>query len=218
MPPIDKRTLETLRPYLKLGEALGAVLQQIAPHSVDKIRITYWGNIVDLDALPLTRAIQCGYLRNISGDTVNAVNAPHKIKEMGIAIEVTKSNSDSDYNELIQVEADSSRQQTSTVAGTLIGKAQRPRLIHLNGHSIEVNLQGAAPLLILRNHDVPGIVGMLGTLLGRHNVNIANMSLSRLEGSDYALSLYELDSDPPPEALKELRDHPHIQSTHLIHA
>ena len=81
-----------------------------------------------------------------------------------------------------------------------------------------MNLQGAAPLLILRNHDVPGIVGMLGTLLGRHNVNIANMSLSRLEGSDYALSLYELDSDPPPEALKELRDHPHIQSTHLIHA
>ena len=217
MPSVDRRALEVLRPYLKLGEGLGAVLQQITPGAIDKLRITYWGNVVDLDVLPLTRAIQCGYLRNISGTEVNNVNVTRKFKEMGIQVEVTQSNKESDYNEFIQVEAGSPNQEFSSVAGTLIGKAQRPRLVYLNGYDIEVNLEGAA-LLVLRNEDIPGIVGMLGTLLGHHSVNIANMSLSRQEGRDYALAIYELDSDPPPEALKELSEHPKIRSVHLVHA
>ena len=216
MPSVDAHTLETLVPYLKLGERLGSVLQQITPDAIDKLRITYWGHIIEFDVIPLTRAIQRGYLLNICGDAVNDVNAPHKLKELGIEVEVVKSNNEVDYTELIQVEAISPDNQSFTVSGTLIGKAQRSRIVYINDHDVEVNPEGI--LLLLENEDRPGIVGMLGTVLGRDSVNIANMSLSRHREGDSALSIYELDSDPSPEVLKEIGSHPGIQKVLLVHA
>ena len=87
------------------------------------------------------------------------------------------------------------------------------RLVHLLGHLIEVTPEGI--LLILRNRDVPGIVGLLGTVLGKHKVNIANMSLSRTPGGD-ALAVYELDSKPSDEALKEIKSHPAILGLQVV--
>ena len=140
MPSIDAHTLEILEPYLKLGERLGSVLQQITPDEIEKLRITYWGQIIEFDAIPLTRAIQRGYLLNISGDAVNDVNAPHKLKELGIEVEVVKSNSKVDYTELVEVEAISSDKKRFVVSGTLIGKT--PRIVYLNGHDVELNPRG----------------------------------------------------------------------------
>jgi D-3-phosphoglycerate dehydrogenase len=100
------------------------------------------------------------------------------------------------------------------VSGTLIGTAQNPRLVGLLGHSVEVTPAGY--LLVLRNRDVPGIVGMLGTVLGKHQVNIANMSLSRSSSSAEALAVYQLDSRPSEEALKEIRSHPAILGLQVI--
>ncbi len=216
MPSVDSRTLQILRPYLNLGEKLGTILQQLAPKRVEKLRITYWGKIVDLDAMPLSRAIMRGYLRKISGQHVNDVNAPRILSQLGVQVEVVKSTTEADYTELVQIEAVCAEGKTYVIAGTLLGKSQHPRVVFLNGHEVEVSPAGT--LLILENRDVPGIVGMLGTVLGKDNCNIANLSLSRRAGGERALAVYEVDSVPSEGAVKEIAAHPAIMSVRIVQA
>jgi D-3-phosphoglycerate dehydrogenase / 2-oxoglutarate reductase len=104
MPSIDAASLKVFGPYLDLGQARHArAADRPAPDRT--LRIAYWGKIVDLDANAVTRAIQRGFLRRISGEDVNDVNAPYFLQRLGVQVEVIKSNRDSDYTELIQVEA-----------------------------------------------------------------------------------------------------------------
>ncbi|MBO94584.1 MAG: phosphoglycerate dehydrogenase [Opitutales bacterium] len=203
-PSVDPRDLEVLRPYLELARRLGSFVQQLGPTGVNSLRITYRGKIVDLDTMPLTRATQLGFLKGIAGNEVNDVNAASKMKCLGIEVTSTKSTSPADYSELIEVEAASDDKRAS-VAGILVGTARSPRIVQVDGESIEANPEGA--LLVVRNVDKPGILGKLGTILGKTQVNIGNMSLSRRdEGeSDTALTIFELDEEPPIEVLDELQ-------------
>lgn len=215
MPSVDARTLATLKPYLTLGERLGTILQQITPDQVEKVRISYWGKCAELDAMPLTRAIQKGYLRRICGEHVNDVNAPIKMQELGIEVETVKSSEDADYTELVQLSAAHSGGGESSVAGSLFTKGQRPRVVEINGRGVEFTPAGT--ILLLENKDVPGIVGMLGTVLGKDGVNIANLSLSRGDnGKRDVLAVYELDSVPSQAALDEIQKHEGIKRAHLV--
>lgn len=215
MPSVDPRTLEILRPYLTLGEKLGTLLQQISASQIDSLRITYWGKIVELDAMPLTRAIQRGYLRKISGEDVNDINAPMLLKRLGVEVETVKSNSDADFTELVQVEALSSAGENTSAAGTLIGKARNSiRLVNINGHALEVALNGT--LLVMKNRDVPGIIGLVGTKLGEDGVNIANLSLGRETGGDTAFSVFELDSAPSEAAMQSILSESNVESLRVV--
>src|SRR5688572_10600457 len=104
VPSLDAATVKVLGPYLDLGAKLGTLVQQIAPAQIASLKITYWGKVVDLDGNAIARAIERGYLRRISGEDVNFVNAPVVLERLGVKAEVTKSTSDSGYTELIQVE------------------------------------------------------------------------------------------------------------------
>lgn len=212
---VDPKDLEVLRPYLELARRLGAFVQQLSPTGVDLLRITYRGKIVDLDTMPLTRAIQLGFLKGIAGDEVNDVNAASKMKRLGIEVTSTKSTSQADYSELIELKA-SNDDKCAAVAGTLIGTARTPRIVQIDGESIEANPKGA--LLVVRNVDRPGIVGKLGTILGQGDVNISNMSLSRhTEGeTKVALTICELDQEPPAEILAQLQADPDIHKAQVV--
>ncbi len=214
MPSVELGTLKILKPYLELGEKLGMVLQQIVEPHVQKIRITYWGKIINLDTLPLSRCIQSGYLRNISGERVNEVNAPHYMKRLGIKVIVTQSDSERDYTELVRVEAIGAEKKVSSVQGTLVGKRHSPRIVGINRREVESRLEGK--LLIFENKDEPGIVGMVGTLLGKDSVNIASMSLSRNTLGGLALTVLQMDNLPSKETLEELASHPAIEKIHLV--
>jgi len=214
MPTLDAATLAVLKPYLDLGAKLGTLLQQIAPAKVASLRITYWGKIVDLDANAITRAILRGWLRRISGDTVNFVNAPYYLERLGIRYEVVKSTGEADYNELIQVEAMDAAGGTASAAGTLIGKASSPRIVAINSRAVEVSADGK--LLIIENSDQPGMIGYIGTLLGEDHVNIANMSLSRQEPGQSALVVINLDSEPSDNVRRELKSHKAIKLAKFV--
>jgi D-3-phosphoglycerate dehydrogenase len=181
---------------------------------VDKLRITYFGRIVDLDANAVTRSIQRGYLREIGGKQVNFVNAPVKLQRLGVHVEVTKSAAESDYTELIQVEAEGPDGRVYSAGGTLIGKGNKPRIISINGRDVEVAAEGK--LLVLENVDVPGMVGTVGTILGRDGVNIADMSLSRLTQGDTAYMVVRVDSEPSPAARQEIKSHPAIKMAKFV--
>jgi D-3-phosphoglycerate dehydrogenase len=203
MPSIDPKDLQTLSPYLDLCMRLGAFARQAARETVQSLHITYWGGMIDFDTIPLTRAVQKGWLNGIAGDEgVNDVNAPYKIKALGIKVETTKSSSSADYNELIEVRTIDSEGNQQSVRGTIIGKNADPRIVEVDGEAIEA--RPVDTLLVVRNLDKPGIVGKVGSILGQFGVNIANMSLSRSEGSESALTILELDEEPAAEAIEQL--------------
>ncbi|HEX2853477.1 MAG TPA: phosphoglycerate dehydrogenase [Opitutaceae bacterium] len=214
MPSIDAAALKIVGPYLDLGAKLGTLVQQIAPAQVTTMRITYWGKIVDLDVNSVTRAIERGYLRRISGENVNFVNAPFMLQRLGIQADVVKSNSDSGYSELIQVEVIAPDGVVYSAAGTLIGKGNQPRIVSINGREVEVAAEGK--LLVLENVDQPGMVGEVGSILGKDKVNIADMSLSRLTPGGTAYMVVRVDTEPSVEARKVIKDHAAIKQAKFV--
>jgi D-3-phosphoglycerate dehydrogenase len=215
MPSLDAATLKVVGPYLNLGDKLGTLVQQLATTRVERIRITYWGKILELDANPVTRAIQRGFLSRISGESLNVINAPGVMQRLGMQVEIIKSNLESDYTELVQVEGVQADGTVVSASGTLLGKGNNPRLVSLNGRDVEAVPSGK--LLVYVNIDQPGIIGMIGSLLGKDKVNIAAMSLSRTTAGGTALAVLNLDSEPSAAALKELTAHPAIKQAQVIH-
>jgi len=213
MPAGDPETLKVLRPYIRLGELLGTVLQQVAPRDVVRLSINYWGKITQMDSLPVTRAIQRGWLRKIAQD-VNDVNAPRAMKRLGIDVVSSGSNTEVDYMDLVKITATTASGAKFCIEGTLTGKSQRPRLVHLNGRDVETLLEGF--LLIVENNDVPGIVGYIGTVLARFGLNIAAMSLSRNNVGGLALNICSLDSRAPREMKPELLANKDIKGAVLV--
>ncbi|MCB1122412.1 MAG: phosphoglycerate dehydrogenase, partial [Verrucomicrobiae bacterium] len=214
MPSVDSKTLKKLAPYLRLGENLGNFLQQITPDQIEKLKITYLGKLTTIDTDPLTRCILQGYLKNISGENVNPVNAPILLEQLGIGSEVVKSSEDRDYSELVVIEAFTPGKGTYTVEGTIIGKSGQPRIVHISGREVEASPEGI--MLVIENEDVPGIVGALGTILGQDGVNIASMSLSRNDVGGLALNVVNLDTAPSEEAFQKIVSHEHIKSARVV--
>jgi D-3-phosphoglycerate dehydrogenase len=214
MPTLDAATLAVLKPYIDLGTTLGTLVQQISPESVSSLKITYWGKIVEMDANAITRAILRGWLRRISGDSVNYVNAPTMLERLGVRYEVVKSTGESDYTELIQLEATGSDGLVRSAAGTLIGKAGAGRIVAINGRGVEVAAGGK--ILIIENSDEPGMIGYVGTLLGKDRVNIAGMSLSRQEPGQTALMVINLDHEPSDAVRRELKGNPAIRLAKFV--
>jgi D-3-phosphoglycerate dehydrogenase len=198
MPSMDAAAAKTLAPYLDLGTKLGTLVQQIGPKQLSKLRVTYQGRVAELDVNAITRAIQHGFLRRISGDGVNAVNAPVLIQRLGLAFEVVKLSDAGDYTDLIEVEATGGDGSVTNARGTLIGKSNSPRIIGINDREVEVAAEGS--LLVLENKDQPGMVGAVGTLLGQDGVNIADMSLSRLTPGGTAYMVVRVDHEPSEKA------------------
>jgi D-3-phosphoglycerate dehydrogenase len=214
VPSIDATTMKVLGPYIDLGTKLGTLVQQIAPQQISQLTITYWGKLLDLDVNAVTRSIERGFLRRISGEEVNFVNAPARLERLGIRALVTKSTNDSGYTDLIQVEAATPDGKVFSAAGTLIGKNNEPRIVNINGREVEVLADGK--LLVLENVDQPGMVGEVGTILGRDKVNIADMSLSRLTPGGTAYMVVRVDSEPSEAARKVIKDHAAIKVAKFV--
>lgn len=213
LPSVDAATAKLLAPYIDLGAKLGTLVQQIATTPVTALRITYAGKIVDIDANAITRSIQRGYLRRIS-DSVNAVNAPTVLQRLGIDAQVVKSSTPSDYAELITVEAVTPTGEVFSAAGTLIGKNNQPRIVGINDREVEVAAEGQ--LLVLENVDQPGMVGLVGTLLGKDKVNIADMSLSRITPGSTAYMVVRVDHEPSEAARAEIKGNPAIKQAKFV--
>lgn len=213
MPSVDAEALEALKPYLSLGQALGTFIQQLGGEGIESLTITYYGKITKLDTLPLSRAIQRGFLKHIV-DQVNDVNAPKKLEDLGIKVETTSSSTHTSYQELVEVQTIDSTGKSRTVGGTLFTRRQEPRIVHIDHHGLELNTKGT--LLVLKNQDVPGIIGFIGTVLSEDGINIANMSLSRDQGEGFAISAYELDSVPSEATQAKISGHKDIEKFRVI--
>jgi D-3-phosphoglycerate dehydrogenase len=212
-PSVDPATLKVLAPYIRLGELLGTVLQQVAARDVKKITIRGWGKMTSYDNLPVVRSVQRGYLHKIAQD-INDVNAPRGMKRLGIEVQAHSSNTETDYTDLLAVEAECASGAKFCVAGTIYGKSQKPRMVHLNGRDVEATLSGY--LFITENNDVPGIVGLIGNVMAKNGLNIANMSLSRNSVGGLALNICTLDSKPGEAVQTDLLANKDIKSVTFV--
>ena len=213
LPNLDAKTYAVVKPYLTLGERLGRLLAQLAPKRNDQLIVTYGGKAAELPTDPITRTVLKGFLESAGGKDVNQVNVRALAAGLGLVVEEIKSNEETDYNEWVHVAVKSGEQRFSA-GGTIFGKRNQPRIVRLNSRTVEIVPEGV--LFLMNNKDRPGIVGHLGTLMSRHGVNIASMSLSRDNAGGQALTVMNLDSVPPPALLEEIKNDADISNVRVV--
>jgi D-3-phosphoglycerate dehydrogenase len=215
LPYLDAKTYEQIRPYLVLGEKLGKLVSQLAPPQVDRLHITYGGKAQELPNIdPITRAILMGFLSRAAVKDLNNVNVRGIASTLGLTVEEKRSNEPVTFNEWLHVQASSGGVKVTSAGGTFFGSPDNPRIVRVFSQPTEIVPFGV--VLLLRNKDRPGIVGYLGTLMARHNVNIASMSLSRDTAGGYALTVLNLDSVPSDEVLDEIQKDPDISNVKVV--
>jgi D-3-phosphoglycerate dehydrogenase len=215
LPYLDAKTYEQVKPYLPLGEALGKLLSQLSPAIADRIYITFGGNARQLPNIdPVTRAVLRGFLASSSLKDVNNVNVRAAAASIGLTVEEKKSDEPVTFNEWVHVQLFSGAKKLISAGGTFFGSPNNPRIVRLFSQSVEIPVTGT--LLLLNNKDRPGIIGFLGTLLGKHKVNIASMSLGRDTAGGSALTVLSLDSVPPQALLDELQKDPDISNVKVV--
>jgi D-3-phosphoglycerate dehydrogenase len=213
LPNLDAKTYALVKPYLALGEKLGKLVCQLAPKRNDRLVVTYGGKATEVPSDPITRFVLKGFLESAGGKDINQVNVRTLAASLGLLVEEIKSNEVTDFNEWLHLAVYSGNQKISA-GGTFYGSKHQPRIVRVNGQPVEIVPEGV--LFFMTNKDRPGIVGYLGTLMGRHNVNIASMSLSRDAAGGQALTVLNLDSVPPPAMLEEAQKDPDISNVRVV--
>ncbi len=205
VPGVSPEALEAIRPYLLLGEKLGSFQAQFFSHPVSEVQIAYSGEVAELDVHPITRAILTGMLAPVS-ERVNQVNAFFIAEERGMRVTESVARTATDFASLIEITVRGDDHE-SKVAGALFGKND-PRLVNIDAHRLEAVPEGQ--MLVIRNDDQPGVVGRIGTFLGNHGINIAQLYLSRNKAGGVAVSVYQVDQELDAATLTELGRVAHV--------
>jgi len=206
MPSLDAAALAAVGPYLDLARALGKLLAKLGPENADSLRVSYHGALAKKDTGLVSRTTLTALLEASRPDgQVNIVNAPAIAAQLGLDMVESTINAKTEFNELLVAELRKGDTRYR-VAGTIIGRS--PRIVEMDRLYVDCNITGR--FLFVENDDRPGIVGVVGTALGASGVNIANMDLSRTSDRTRAVTVIEVDTEPPADLLAKLRATPGI--------
>ncbi|MDQ3940713.1 MAG: phosphoglycerate dehydrogenase [Actinomycetota bacterium] len=204
---------DAIRPYLQLVERLGRMSVALAGTGIEALRFEYHGGIAEHDTRALTLAGLKGAFSAVVHEPVTFVNAPLFAKERGISVEESKSSQSLDYVNLVEVHAEC-QGETVSVAGVLVGKKDTERLVRIYGYDLDMAF---APIMaFFRYEDRPGIVGVVGSLLGEAGVNIANMQVARRDQGGEALMGLAVDSPVPEEVLAAITERAALRDARMI--
>jgi D-3-phosphoglycerate dehydrogenase len=204
---------EAVRSYLGLAERLGRVAVALAGPGIEGLRFEYHGGIADYDTRALTLTALKGAFAKVVHEPVTLVNAPLLARERGISVEESRSSQSLDYVNLIEVRAHC-RDDTVSVAGTLVGKRDNERLVRVLGYELDMAFH---PIMaFFRYQDRPGIVGIVGSLLGERGVNIASMQVARHTQGGEALMGMAVDSPIPPTVLDRIVTEAQMRDARMI--
>jgi D-3-phosphoglycerate dehydrogenase len=200
---------ETVRPFLGLAERLGALFASLSADSDGPLEVEYQGQIGGYDTRILTLSLLKGYFGRISDEPVSYVNAPQLAEAAGLEVRETATTTSQDFVNLVSL-----RRGEHSLAGTLVGLRADPRLVMVDDHTVDV--PPAAHMLVVRNDDRPGVIGIVGTILGDAGVNIADMDVGQSAAGASALMVLATGSPVPVEVQDALRDAPGIHSVHAV--
>lgn len=205
LPAMTSEAKIAVEPYVELGEILGSMAAQIAQGGADKITIRYEGEATKHAFEPITRAVLKGVLTRYYQEEVHLISAALIAEEMGIEVLESKSSQHSDYTNFIQVELEGPKGRVS-VAGTVL-KGHGPRVVEIDGYPVDILPSSA--MLITWHKDRPGIIGLVGSVLGEAGVNIASMQVGRQAEGGQAIMIIGVDrnvSDEPLQFLGTTKD------------
>ena len=211
-PSIPADQVAALQPYINLADKLGSFASQMFDGGTTGVDLEYRGDAAGLNTSPMTIAALKGLLTPILEETVNFVNAPFIAKERGIEVKETKSSDAGDYNSMITIRI-KSPQKELLVSGTLFSKKD-PRIVRVDSFPVEIVPEGS--MLFMYNNDKPGVIGNIGSLLGKHNINIARMHFGRELAGGMAISVVNIDSPVTGTLLEEIKNLPNILFTKVI--
>jgi D-3-phosphoglycerate dehydrogenase len=211
-PSIPSDQVARLQPYINLAEKLGGFAAQIFKGGVTEITIEYRGEASEINIAPVTIAAIKGFLTPILEETVNFVNALFIAKERGIEVKETKSTDAGDYQSMILIRL-KAKDKENYLAGTLFSKKD-PRIVAIDNFKVEIVPDG--DLLFIYNNDKPGVIGNIGTLLSKNNINIARMHFGRETVGGRAISVVTIDTPATPRIIEEIKRLPNILSIKQI--
>jgi D-3-phosphoglycerate dehydrogenase len=200
VPVGDRESMAAQRPFLALAEMLGRFCVQLEPDNVERVEVVVAGQVARRDPELIARAVLKGLLEPVTAQAVNLVNAHLVARERGLEIAVhTDEEAASGYTNLITVTTQAGAAK-KILAGTVFDGV--PRIVRLKDLHIEFIPEGH--ILVLSYEDRPGVVGKIGSILGRHNVNIASMHVGRRTKRGRAIVVLLLDENVPDEVMEEV--------------
>jgi D-3-phosphoglycerate dehydrogenase len=211
-PSLDEEEYKALEPYIDLGDKLGKFAGQLLNGGIKAIKITYSGVLTRYKVMPVTMALAHGILKPILVDNINAINSLDIAKERGIDIQVVSSNSEGEFVNCIVLELVTDK-DSLVVWGTLSSN-KKPRIVKVNNVYVEAVPSG--DILFIRNNDVPGIVGAVGTALGNAGINIAYITFGREKQGSTAVSVVNVDGAVPQQVIDGLKGIKGIQFVKML--
>jgi len=208
IPSVPPDMLPRVQPYLALSEQLGLLQTQLCEGGIERVTVEYSGEVANLTVAPITIAVLKGLLTPIMEAPVNYVNAPIVAKERGIEVKEVRTSDAGDYTSLIRVRVEAGK-RSHQVAGTLYHKKD-PRVIEIDQFKVEVVPEGH--MLLIHNIDRPGVIGMVGKVLGDSNINIVRMQCALEKRGGNALLIIGSDMAFPQSVLEKIKSSDNILS------
>ncbi len=199
LPRVSSDQLTQTVPYQKLAYALGRLVSSLCAGPISQLDIRLFGRVAELDSRPITAEALVGLFSQRMTGRVNRVNAGHIAKEQGMDVSESKTESARDFVSLIEISAQCGG-RTTTVAGTLLG-GSRARLVRIDDYELEAVPEGH--FLFTRHRDQPGVVGALGGILGRENINISRMQVGVSGDPNMAIALISTSASLSAAAMDE---------------
>jgi len=220
VPSVSHDEYLVLKPYVVLAERLGSFLAQISGSSVEEISIGYTGHITEWKTELIRNAAIKGILNVVVDEKANLVNAASLASSRGLTVrEDRKPKASTGGAGSVLSISIKAQNEKHGVKGAVL-RENTPRLLHVDGIDVEAPLE--QNLIYLRNQDVPGVIGRVGTVLGKHGINIANFSLGRRGGDaqpgvpQEAIAVVQVDGSVPEAVVSELRGVPAVQQAKAI--
>jgi D-3-phosphoglycerate dehydrogenase len=188
-----------LRPFVALAERLGRFCVQLDPEHLARVEVTVAGAVAEADPEILARAVLAGLLAPVMAGPVNLVNAHLVAQDRGVAVDVKRDEATSGYKSLLTVATETAGGR-KVIAGTVFDG--QPRVVQLRDLNIEFTPEGY--VLVLSYEDRPGMVGRIGSILGRLNINIASMQVGRRTKRGRAIVVLLLDEDLAADQVAEV--------------
>ena len=211
-PGLGGEEMRRLRPLLDLAQRLGVLVAALAPGGLTKVEIRYAGS-ASTGLRLITATVLAGALARVVGaGAVNTVNALHVAAAHHVRVDQIQLDARDAFAEQIEVRATTDAGETR-VAGALLGDSHA-RIVRIDDFRVDVAPRGT--LLVMRNHDVPGVIGRVGTLLGNAGINIAGYHQSRLDAGGDALAVVNLDERVDPAVLDALGSLPEVKSVRQV--
>ncbi|MBA3281279.1 MAG: ACT domain-containing protein, partial [Acidimicrobiia bacterium] len=200
---------ETVRPYLGVAEQLGSLFAGLGDGLPATVDIEYSGELAGYDTRILTLSVLKGLFGATTDEPVSYVNAPQLAAEQDIEVRDTSTSSSVDWINLVSIAGGGHQ-----IAGTLVGLRAEPRLVQIDGHSLDV--PPSSNLLVINNDDHPGVIGRVGTILGDAGVNIADMDVGRSPHRDGALMVIATSEPVSADVAEVIRAADGIASVAVI--